>query len=121
VVLDERRVEIERDLLAARKQRPDTREEMIKRPVQLADMAEREASQEAPERARLGQAVAAQRRLRLIRTQKANILQALAAGDHRLAEGEDRLPRHIAALAPLDRDRVKQHTDTEPIEARHKR
>ena len=107
-MLDIARVEVERHLLAALDQRVHAREQLIERTVQLADVPEREAAQEAAECGRVGQAMPAQGRLRLISAQQRKIVEALAARDQRLAEGEHRLRGAVAALALLDRDRVDQ-------------
>jgi hypothetical protein len=44
------------------------------------------------------------------------IVEALAAGDQRLAEGEDRLRRRVAAPALLNRDRIEQLPHPEALD-----
>jgi hypothetical protein len=58
VVLDQRRVEVERQLLAL-EQRADAGEEAVEDAVELSDVTEVEARQQASERRRVGDAVAA--------------------------------------------------------------
>src|SRR5262249_39675660 len=84
MVLDEGGVEVKRDLFADL-QGVDTREQPLKRAIELPEVPEAEAAQEAPQRRRLGQAVAAERRLGLIGAQHLDVVQALTARDQRLA------------------------------------
>lgn len=114
VVLDQRRVEVERRLRTL-EQRMDAGEELVERAVELAEMAEREAAQEAPERGRVRKPVAAEGLLGAVATQEVDVVETLASGDQRLAEGEDRLCRRIPASAALDRDPFEQLRQAESI------
>jgi DNA-binding transcriptional regulator YbjK len=58
--------------------------------------------------------VTAQKLLRRITAHKRNVVEALAAGDQRLAQAEDRLRRRVTAAALLHRDTVEQLADPEP-------
>jgi hypothetical protein len=69
------------------------RKQLVERPVELADVTEAEAAQKAAERRRLGQPVPAQQLLRRVGPQKRDIVEALAAGNQRLAQAQDRLRR----------------------------
>jgi hypothetical protein len=90
-------------------------EQLVERPVELADVTEAEAAQKAAERRRLWQPMTAQKFLGRVGPQKRDIVEALAAGDQRLAQAEDRLCRRVAAAALLHRDEtVEQLTDSEP-------
>src|SRR5712692_9695959 len=107
VVLDERRVEVERHLLAL-EQRADAGEEPVEGAIELADVAEVEARQEAPESGRVGDSVAAELLLGCVGAQDRRVLETLATRDQRLAERERLLRRRVAPLAFLDRNRVEQ-------------
>jgi hypothetical protein len=93
-------IQVERDRLPI-EQRMHASEQLVECPVELADMTEAEAAQKAAQRRRLGQAVTAQKLLRRIGTQQCDIIEALAAGDQRLAERKDRLRRRVATLTLL--------------------
>lgn len=114
VVLDVARVEVRRHPLA-HDERVDPGEEEIERPVELADVPEREAAQETAQRRRVGDGMAAQLLLRLIAAHHHRVVETLAARDQRLAEGEDRLRRAVAAPPLLQRQRVKQLGQAERI------
>src|SRR3990170_7247427 len=114
VVLDEGRVEVERHLLAL-EQRADAGEEPVEGAVELADVAEVEARQKAPERRRVGDRVAAQLLLGCVGAQERRVLEALAARDQRLAERERLLRRGVTPLALLDRNRVEQLWELEAL------
>jgi hypothetical protein len=88
--------------------------QLIERPVELADVTEAEAAQEAAERRRLRQAMTAQKLLRRIAAQQRDVVEALTARDQRLAQAEDRLRRRVAASALLHRHPVEQLADAEP-------
>src|SRR3972149_2951573 len=94
--------------------RVHTREQLLERPVELADVTEAEAAQKAAERRRLRQTMTAQKLLRRIAAKKPNVGEALAADDQRLAQAEDRLRRRVAAHALLHRHPVEQLTHPEP-------
>lgn len=89
-MLDIGRVQVERHRLPLHK-RMHTSEDRVERPVELAEVAEAEAAQEAAERRRLRQPVTAQKLLRRIAAQQRDVVETLAAGDQRLAQAEDRL------------------------------
>ncbi len=112
-MLDVGRVEVERHRFAI-EQRMHTRKQLVERPIELADMAETEATQKAAQRRRLRQPVTAQKLLRRITAQQRHVVEALTARDQRLAQAEDRLRRRITAPALLHRHPVEQLTDTEP-------
>ncbi len=114
VVLDVGCVQVERHRLPI-KQRMHTREDLVERPVELAEVAEAEAAQKAAERRRLGQPVPAQQRLRRIGSQQRDVVEAFPAGDQRLAQTEDHLRRRITTLALLHRHPVKQLVDAQPL------
>jgi len=114
VCLDVARVEVERHRLPL-EQAVHASEEVVERAVELAEVPERETTQEAPERRRLGQGVAPQLLLGRVGAQQGDVLEAVAAGDQRLAEREDHLGRRIAARALLDRDPIEQLRQPEPV------
>ena len=91
------------------------REQLIERPVELAEMAERETAQETPERRRLRQPMTAQQLLRRVGAQQCHVVEALAARDQRLAQAQDRLRRRITTLALLYCHPIKQLLDAEPL------
>jgi len=62
-MLDVGRVQIERHCLPI-EQRMHASEQLVERPVELADVTEAEAAQKAAERRRLGQTMTAQKLLR---------------------------------------------------------
>ena len=84
-MLDIGRVEVERHRLPL-EQRMDTREQLVERPVELAEVAEAEAAQKTTQRRRLRQTVTAQKLLRRIAAQERDVVEALAARDQRLAK-----------------------------------
>ena len=90
-MLDERRVEVERHLLAL-KERADAGEEQIEGAVELADVAELKLARKRPSVVGSGTA-AAELLLGCVGAQERRVVEALAARDHHLAEGEDRLRR----------------------------
>jgi hypothetical protein len=67
-------VQIERDRLPI-EQRLHARKQLVKRPIQLADVAETEAAQKAAERCRLRKPVPAQKLLRRVPTQQRDIVE----------------------------------------------
>ena|SRR5215216_1060299 len=92
----------------------NAREELVEHFVELREMAEVEAAQEAPERRRIGQAVAAQALLRSVRAREPCVVEAIAAGDQRLADRKRRLSGRVTAPTALDGDPVEQLVDAEP-------
>jgi hypothetical protein len=113
VVLDVGRIQIERHRLPI-EQRMHAREQLVERPVELTDMTEAEAAQKASQRRRLGQPVTAQKLLRRVGPQQRHVVEALTAGDQRLAQAQDRLRRRVAAAALLHRHPVEQLSNPEP-------
>ncbi len=113
VVLDVGRVQVERHRFPI-EQRMHAREQLLECPVELADVAETEAAQKAAERRRLRQPVTAQKLLRRIAAQKRDVVKALAAGDQRLTQPEDRLRRRVTPAALLHRHAVEQLANPEP-------
>jgi hypothetical protein len=105
---------VERHLLAL-EERADAGEEPVEGAIELADVAEVEARQEAPERRRIGDRVAAELLLGGVGAQDGRVFEALAARDQRLAERERLLRRGVAPLALLDRDRVEQLRELEAL------
>ena len=114
VVLDVGRVQVERHRLPIQ-QRLHARKQLVERPVELADVTEVEAAQKAAERRRLGQPVTAQQLLRRVGPQNRDVVEAVATGDQRLAQAEDRLRRRVAAPALLHRHPVEQLVDAKPL------
>src|SRR6266542_1421745 len=110
VMLDVARVQVERDRLPL-EQRMHPGAQLIERPVELAEMAERETAQETPERRRLRQTMTTQQLLRRIGAQQRNVVEALAARDQRLAEREDRLRRRVTTPPLFHRQPVEQLAD----------
>src|SRR6266540_786160 len=106
VVLDQRRVEVERDRLPV-EQRVDTSKELIESTVELADVAETEARQEAAERRRVGHRVATKPLLGRVATKQRRVVETLSPGDQRLAERQRLLRGRITTPALLDGDRVE--------------
>ena len=104
MVFDVGRIEVERQLLAPLEHVVDAREGLLERTVELPDVPQREATQETTERGRVGKTVTAEELLGGVGAQERHVVEALAAHDERLAQGEDRLRRRVPALPLLDRD-----------------
>jgi hypothetical protein len=79
-----------------------------------ADVADVETPQEAPQRRRLRQTVAAQPLLRPIGAQRPRVVQTVAAGDQRLDDRHHRLGGRKAAPAARDRQPVEQPMHPKP-------
>lgn len=107
MMLDQRRVEIERDHRPL-EQRMDAPKQLLQGALELADVAKVEAAEEAAERRRIRHRVTAQLLLSRIAPQERRVVETLAARDQRLAQRQRLLRRRIAAVALLDRDLVQQ-------------
>jgi hypothetical protein len=111
-MLDQRRVEIERHRLPP-KQRMHARKQLLEGTVELAQMPEVEARQEAAERGRIRHRVATQQRLRAVSAKQRRVVEALAARDQRLAQRQRLLRRRVTAGALLHRHLVEQLRHTQ--------
>lgn len=85
-----------------------THKQLLERPLELTQMPEIEARQKAAERRRIRDRVPAQLLLCAVGAQQRGIVEALAAGDQRLAQRQRLLRRRKATAALLHRDLVEQ-------------
>jgi hypothetical protein len=113
VMLDVTRVQIERHRLPV-EQRMRTRKQLVEHAIQLRDVAEREAAQEATERRRFRKSVPAQKLPRRIAAQQRDVLQALAAPNQRLHQRQNRLRRRVAAPPLHHPHPIQQLAQPEP-------
>src|SRR6266508_5672867 len=102
VMLDQGRVEIERDRFPL-EQRMHPRKQLLERPVELAQMPKVEARQKAAERRRIGHRMASQLLLRRVAAKQRCIVETLTARDQRLTQRKRLLRRRIAASPLLHR------------------
>jgi hypothetical protein len=113
VMLDQGRVQIERHRLPL-EERMHARKQLVERALEPADVAQAEAAQKPADRGRVGQTMTPQQRLRGVRPQQRDVLEALAACDQRLAQPEDRLRGRVAAIALLHRHPLEQPANAKP-------